>query len=819
MQLISRKYIAILISAFLLTVSQAEVKAQFMPVVYDRTYGNDTDYRHIVPLSSGEVAMVGNDMGKTTVTWVKRDGDALFSRTLPKGFISVDAVKYLQGNKLLLIGQSKDHQAKSKAEVIRGRAVILDNTGNIANELYAGTNGSGLLSGQQLKDGSLILAGYELRNGSDRWGMIGKYDLNGKEIYKYIAESSGPCVAFDVLGSTTEFIQVAFTSEENTAATIARLDSKGKAIYITRLPEDKFNIHKMISSPAEEVYLIGSKPDHSGHILKIRKEGDIVFDKEIIPASSSSTFEHLSLAANGNILVGGNSDEKCYYSLLRNDGTDLNKYILQGQITEMAMNPSSGESVIVSFDNERGRGTITGLSKDGKPVYQKNTDGRFDRASFRPNGIVLVNTGTSRICMLTNMGELLFDRLATDNNVRPFESVNFTSSGDILFKGKNSHLVKMGHGLYVSDVKVNKPVNGQTTAVFTVTLTGYSTNEQGRPIPVTVDYYTQEGTAIERNNYNPVKGSLSFIPSNEGANAYMMKQDIEVPIKANNLIEGRKLFEMYLNNISNSYAAKPVGTGIIEDHEAFVRLVSTADGLENEKDIVYELGIFKTNGEKLVNATGADISIDGAYGKGTADALDFDMGVIPRVVIAKDAHTGKFNVRTLEDTRYELPKSVVVDFSKINTITDVNIGFEASLLSCSGTIIDQPAVLAITSLGDHGRLNNIVSGFFTVSLLRAGDGVLLTNTTGGDILVECGLNPATTAAEGKDFVLTNLHDLKIWGDGNRGNVNLNGIVLFDKATTGSKELHIDISSVKMPDGAPQIGLITDNNSAFFIIKE
>ena len=819
MRLTSKRYTAFLILIFLISMSTEKVKAQFMPVVYDRTYGNDTDYQHIESLSSGEVAMVGNDMGKTTVIWITRDGDARFSRILPKGFISVDAVKYLQGNKLLLIGQSKDHQAKSKTELIKGRAVIIDNTGNIINEVYAGTNGSGLLSGQQLKDGSLILAGYELRNGNDRWGMIAKYDLNGKEIYKYIAESSGPCVAFDVLGSTTEFIQAAFSSEENTAATIARLDSKGKAIYITQLPEDKFKIHNIISSSTEDIYLIGVTPDYSGRIIKIRKEGDIVFDKEIIPASSSSTFEHLSLASNGNILVGGNSDGKCYYSLLRSDGTDLNKYILKGQITEMAMNPSSGESIIVSFDGERSRGTITGLSKDGKPIYQKNTDGRFDKASFRPNGIILVNTKTSRICMLTNMGELLFDRHATDSNSQAFENVNFTSGGDILFKGKNSHLVKMGHGLYVSDVKINKPVNGLTTAVFTVTLTGYSTNEQGRPIPVTVDYYTQEGTATERNNYNPVKGSLSFIPSNEGANAYMMKQDIEVPIKANNLIEGRKLFEMYLNNISNSYAAKSVGTGIIEDHEAFVRLVSTTDGLENEKDVVYELGIFKTNGEKLVNATGADISIDGTYGKGTADALDFDMGVIPRVTIAKGAHTGEFNVRTLEDTRYELPKSVVVDFNKINTTNDVNIGFEASLLSCSGTIIDQPAVLAITSLGDHGRMNNIVSGFFTVSLLRAKDGALLTNTTGGDIFIDCQLNAATTAIEGKDFVLTNLHDLKIWGDGNRGNINLNGIVLFDKATTGSKEVHIDISSVQTPDGAPQIGLITDNNSAFFIIKE
>lgn len=40
---------------------------------------------------------------------------------------------------------------------------------------------------------------------------------------------------------------------------------------------------------------------------------------------------------------------------------------------------------------------------------------------------------------------------------------------------------------------------------------------------------------------------------------------------------------------------------------------------------MYELGIFKTNGVRLTNATKADIVIDGIYGKGTADKMDFDM--------------------------------------------------------------------------------------------------------------------------------------------------------------------------------------------------
>lgn len=819
MQFTKRIYIVVLTTFCLMAIPIEKIQAQFMPVVYDRTYGNGIEYQHITPLSAGEVAIIGSNSGVTTVSWIKRDGEILFSRNLPDGFTSVNYVSYLGDNKLLIAGQGKVSKNKSGAGKLRGYAIIMDNAGTVTNTIYAGAEGSELLLARQMKDGNLILAGYEVKNEGTPWGIIGKYDLTGKELYKYTAEASGPCMGFEILGSDNEFVQAAFTSGENTGATAVRLDNRGKPVYVTRLPDEGFHIQKIATSTGNDLYLAGSSPQSGGRIIKIRKEGDIVFDKEIVPVSESASLEHLVLATNGNILVGGNADDKCYYSLLRNDGTDLNKYILNGRITKLGMNSSSGESVIVGFDNDRRRGTIIGLSKEGRQIYKKNTDGNFDNVHFTPTGILLVNTVSSRVCMLSNMGELLFDRHAIEDGSKTFEEVCFAAQGDILFKGKGSHLVKMGHGLYVSDIKINKPVNGLVTAKFSVTLTGYSTNEQGVPVPVTVNYGTKEGTATEKNNFSPVKGSLSFIPANEGAGSYMMKQEIEVPIRANNLLEGRKLFELLLSDIQNSYAVKASGIGTIEDHEAFVRLVNTQDGLENEKDVVYELGVFKTNGDELVNGTAADITIDGMYGKGTADALDFDMGVIPRVLIAKGSHSGSFNVKTLEDNRYELPKTVIVDFNKINTINDVNIGFEASLLSCSGRIIDQPAVLVVTSLGDHGRLNNIVSGFFTVSLLRASDGTLLTNTTGGDIKIECFVNDRTTAVEGKDFVLTNLHDLKIWGDGNRGNVNLNGIVLFDKDKIGSKRLEVEVRSVEVPANAPSINLSPESVSSGFVIRE
>ena len=184
--------------------------------------------------------------------------------------------------------------------------------------------------------------------------------------------------------------------------------------------------------------------------MKIRPEGDIIFSKEIVPASGEVSLQYLSLAKNGNVLVGGNSADKSYYSLLRNDGTDLQKYIMPGTISGMEMNPVSGESVIVGYDTERGRGTMIGLSKDGRQIYQKATDGNFDQVHMTTNGIFLTSRSSGRVCMLSASGELLFDRYAIEDDKKMFEEILFTPNGDILFKDMKNRLIKLGHGLYVS---------------------------------------------------------------------------------------------------------------------------------------------------------------------------------------------------------------------------------------------------------------------------------------------------------------------------------------------------------------------------------
>lgn len=798
-----------------------QMKAQYMPVVFDKSYGTNNKIQLACTLPGDEVAMVGKEGQKYNLTWVAREGEVLFSLPLA-GFTSVNQLAELDGGQVLLVGQSAMYDAKGRKELsLCGRAVIIDRAGHIITNVYAGAQGCEFLKGAVLRNGSLMLAGTEPAGTNARQGIIMKVDKAGKVLYQYKNPDSGYCNHFQVLGNTKEYVCAAFSADKDKErAAIVRLDDQGKLFYATNLPANKFVVSGLNANINDgSVILTGHSASDGGIVYKIRPEGDIVFAKTLIPANSGDVhLNHLRVARNGNMLVGGTGN-RAYYALLRNDGTALYTGSGDGAVRGVGMNPLTGESVVTTYDMNGRRGTFVRIRPSGTAEFNRTLDGNFDQVKIANNGeVLLISSDEGRVSMYSASGEKEFDRYITDNKPTVYRMVLTATSGEVLFLSSGSRLVKLGHGLYVSDVKITKPVNGTATAVFTVTLTGYATTREGAPIPVSVGYATREASAGVTDNFVPVQGKLSFTPSRGTADRYLVKQDIEVPVKANNLIEGVKEFELLLSDVHQSYLVKPVGKAVIEDQQSIVKLVRTERGEEGRKDVVYELGLFKTDGTPLVNATGANIIVDGNYGEGTADALDFDMSITPRVVFANGTQRGTFNVKTLEDTRYELPKTVVVNFNKIYNLSGSNVAFDGELLSCSGIVTDQPAMIAISSLGDHRVNNNVVSGFFTVSLLRASDGALQTNATGSDIVVNCAMLPDATAKEGKDFVFTNLHDLRISGDGNHSSTNVNGVVLFSTEAL-EKQVKLKIKSVNQPSGAQPVLVSGTENAAEFTIRK
>lgn len=810
------KFIVIYLSLMLLAMA-VPVRAQYMPVVFDKTFGDGGSIVKIAQTDHGNIVMASRDKNRIRIAWMDRMGNITASRMV-QGFVEVSELTPLSDGRVLVAGQSGVQRNRIRGGVsLCGRVAVLNTEGVVSRDIYVGGQGSSVVKAQLLADGTIILGGYELKANGNKQGILAKVSTQDKELYKYVPSDGDVCAAFEVMDNSGDYVYAAFSAQNNDGiASVVRLDGKGRAYYATRLPAEDLVVNAMAADISDgSIIVAGSSEFEGGVTYKIRSEGDVVFTKKIVPAGVGASLDHLFIARNGNILVGG-SGERGHYCLMRSDGTSLLWGTVTGAVSGVGMNPSTGESVVTSFDGSRG--SFIRISSSGRAEFECKTDGNFDKVRIDNTGdVLLASTSQGRVSMISAVGARMFDRYVSDNKTEAYDQTLMLPSGEVIFMGMDNRMVKMGHGLYISDAKITKPVNGYATALFTVTLTGYSTTKQGAPIPVTVNYATCEGSASIANNFKPVSGKLSFIPAGSESNRYLIKQDIEVPVQANDLIEGSKEFSLLLSDVQQSYLVKPEGKGLIEDQQALVKLVATTDGLEGSKDIGYELGLFKTNGAALRNATGTNIVVDGGYGKGSADALDFDMGRTPRVVFANGSHTGSFQVKTLGDTRYELAKSVVIDFKQVHALSTSNIGFEGAMLGCKGSVVDQPAVVAISSLGDHTRINNnVVSGFCTITLRRASDGALLTNATGGDIMIGCKALADGTAQQGKDFVFTNQHNLRIDGNGNYSAVNLNGIVLYstDKDT---RTLKVSLDSVQPPTGAQTISIPIEGKSAEFKI--
>lgn len=793
------------------------LNAQFIPVVYDNIYGRGVEFSTAgADFQNGDFVSIGKENDKLLLSWIGRDGATIFNRSFAADdFSVVNSIIPLSESSVLIVG-SRKLAPRGERNRATGRAMILSSDGTVVRNIHVGEEGTVFTSGKQLANGNLILVGSTPYRGGMA-AVVTKVSPENKVLYNYIAGVGETCQWFDVLGSHTEFVNAAFSYNNKQGSSVVRLDENGKPYFIANLPDPSFKITKMTSTSQGEIYLVGVGERTGGAVIKIRPEGDIVFHKQIVPVGSGVVLDKLLLSNSGEILVGGNDASNAYYALLRSDGTDISFNVDKGAVASICHNATNGDSFVSLYNTLEGKGRVVKFSKEGRRLFDKSVAANYTSLRLNSNGdLLMASPQSGRLSMLSTVGDLIFDRHVVEGTPTQFKEVYLFTNGETLFVGANNRVAKLAHGIYVGDITVRKPINGNTTAVFTVTLSGYSFNPEGAPLPVSVSYKTAPITASAGVNYDPVTGTLSFIPSTDGSDRYLNNFTIEVPVNANDLLEGNRTFTLNLSDVKHSYLIRSSGKATIQDQQAIVKLIGTTAGIEGEKDVTYQLGLFKTNGVALTNATKSDIVIDGSYGKGTADRLDFDMGRMPRLTIASGKHSGEFKVRTLDDTRYESTKSVVIDFDKVHAMSDTEVSFGSSVLSCSALLHDQAAVVAIESLGDHIKFNNALSGLFKITLLRAKDGVALTNNSGSDIVITPAVN-AGTAKEGVDFILSNAYDLRIGGDDKSSAVNLNGMILFTPQKS-KKNVSVSLKEVKGSKDAGPLSIAPNKGTAQFTIQ-
>ena len=243
--------------------------------------------------------------------------------------------------------------------------------------------------------------------------------------------------------------------------------------------------------------------------------------------------------------------------------------------------------------------------------------------------------------------------------------------------------------------------------------------------PVTVDYQTAGGTALEGTDYDAASGTLTFGP---GAT----RQTIEVPTRQDTAAEPNETFTVTLSSPSGATLQDAGAVGTIIDDDAPdpagpALTVSDAAGVEGEV-LRFEV--------TLSRSSGTPVTVDYQTAGGTAlEGTDYD-AVAGTLTFGPGATRQTIEVPTRQDTAAEPNETFTVTLSSPSGATLQDAG-------AVGTIIDDdapdPAGPALTVSDATGVEGEVLR--FEVTLSRSSDTPVTVDyqTAGG------------TALEGTDY--------------------------------------------------------------------
>ncbi len=119
----------------------------------------------------------------------------------------------------------------------------------------------------------------------------------------------------------------------------------------------------------------------------------------------------------------------------------------------------------------------------------------------------------------------------------------------------NTPLVSITPTVSIGDATVTEGNTGSVNAVFTVSLSGTSSQT------VTVQYATANGTATAGSDYTATSGTLTFTPG-------QLTQTVSVPVLGDTVLEPTETFAVNLSNPTNATIGDGQGVGTIIDNDA-----------------------------------------------------------------------------------------------------------------------------------------------------------------------------------------------------------------------------------------------------------
>ena len=790
---------------------------QEMPSVFNKSLSTNGDrLEKVEPLANGDLMIIGGG-SKSYFARFSADGKTIFEK---KGEGKDAAMSYndmvitSNGSALVVGGGNKVNGA--------GRISLFDNKGVLVFDKMFGKNSGGYFTKvKQDRAGNFVAVGID--GSSPSKARITKISIKGDILFDKIFRES--TVFSDLLiDDDDSFIAIGGdVGDSRGHGLLVKLTSTGDKVYEINSGNGGYTYTKGIMMDDGSLLAIGGGIYGTGNpcrATRVREDGQVIFDKTY--SNVDSKFSSIAIDSQGHILLSSEEFDRGRVIKLRPDGTIIFNKETRYPILDLKIN-SVNQAIAIGAKNSSYE--LLKLSVDGKVIFDIPSAGvSLKKLLLSEDGKIYATSDKScRILKFDDItGDLIFDKeYGKTDSEASFVAIENLPSGEIVAigggKGDGSRITKISHGASINDITVLEPLNGTSIARVTVSLTGFLL-ENGIRKPVTISYKSLFNNKVDSSDITPIDGVLSFIPS-DFAQGESIARTIELPVHSDQILEGTEKVSVEISDAKNTHISKAIGIVTIEEPEAVIRFVSGSDAIEG-KPIGYTIGLFKPDGTVLTNKTGLPIKISYRFGFGSAvPNVDFDANTKKLLVINDGDSTGNISVKTNEDSYYKDALSVqlvLFDVSCAKTSVVEFLG-NSKTLSATQYINDIGAEVQISKISVHNRTGENASSMFKISLVKASDGALVTNCSGGDIQVKFAVDSGSTAVMNKDFVIINSGGVSIAGGCGGREADIKVICIPDSSATTNTSVILNITKVTGPSSAGPLNISSKRKATALLL--
>lgn len=791
---------------------------QEMPSVFNKSLsGNGNQLKKIEPLDNGDLLVIGGGASKSYFARLSAEGKIIFEKKNAKdAAICYNDMVLAKDGSILAVGGGTRSNGAGRISLFSGKGEL------IFDKLFGSTSGGFFTKAQQDNAGNFIVVG--LDGSSPSRARILKINTKGEILFdKLYAEST---IFNDLeIEDDDSYIAIGGDLGDNRGkGLIVKLTSKGDKVYEISSGSGGASYTKGYIMDDGSLLAIGGGVYGTGNpsrATRVRVDGQVIFDKTY--SVVDSRFSAMEIDGQGQIILAAQEFDRGRILKLRPDGTIIFNKETTTPIVDFKVN---SVNQIIAAGTKEGASSVLKLSPNGKIIFDVPVpEVSLKNLLLSEDGKIYVTSSKScRMLKFDDMnGDLLFDKeYGKSDSEACFTGIYNLPSGEIIAigggKGDGNRITKISHGASINDITFGEPLNGTSIAKISVSLTGFLL-ENGIRKPVTVSYKSLLSSKIDGRDITPIDGVLSFVPSDFSEGEAIVKT-IELPVHADQILEGTEKVSLELFDAKNTYISKSIGIVTIEESEAIIRFTAGSDAVEG-KPIAYTLGLFKPDGTAITNKTGSPIKISYRFGFGSAQPnINFDASTKTPLMINDGESTTSLFVKTKEDSFYKDTQSVQLVLFEVNSSNGSVVEFlgNAKTLSANQYINDIGAEVQISKISDHGRGGEMASSLFKITLVKASDGSIVTNCSGGDVKVQFAVDSSSTAVLNKDFVIMSDGGVSIVGGCNGREADVKIICIpGSTASNTNKSIVLGITKVSGPLSAGPLSVSANKNKATVLL--